>query len=106
MMQMMETMPGMPVMPAIEGSDMQWKSAFNSALQKSSIADRPTYTTEERGKGQWVGVMVFQDVSYESAQPATNKKAAEQGAAKAALEALYPAEFEMAASKLQGMMGM
>eukprot|EP00746_Dinoflagellata_sp_MGD_P164360 gnl/MRDRNA2_/MRDRNA2_92951_c0_seq1.p1 gnl/MRDRNA2_/MRDRNA2_92951_c0~~gnl/MRDRNA2_/MRDRNA2_92951_c0_seq1.p1 ORF type:complete len:277 (-),score=99.16 gnl/MRDRNA2_/MRDRNA2_92951_c0_seq1:77-805(-) len=90
-----------------EGFDMQWKIAFNSALQKHSVADRPTYTTEEKSKGKWVSVMAFQDSSYASAQQAS-KKAAEQDAAKKALEALYPAEFQklMVGSSFQEMMGM
>lgn len=92
--------PAMPAMPV--SSEPQWKSALNQALQKHSITDKPEYTTAEGGVGIWMGTVTIEGQIYSTPEDesAPNKKAAEQAAAKAALQELYPTEFQKALSSV------
>jgi len=103
MMQMMEMMQwqasggmskAMAEMQTRESPDMLWKSTLHHTLVKNSLDEKPVYEATEDGNRKWVGTVALLGNTYTAKESGPNKKAAEQFAAKAALKALYPAEFK------------
>lgn len=79
---------------------MQWKQKLHEACQRNAITEKPEYSaTADPSGGGFLGTVTLQGISYTSEETAANKKAAEQGAAKAAMQALFEEEFEMLSSQ-------
>jgi len=73
-----------------------WKTRFYEALKKSGVAENPAYVTMANTGGEgWLGSLTMSGQVIASGEAAMNKKEAEQNAAKAALQALYPDQFNL-----------
>lgn len=109
MMEMMMMGGGMPheMQGANAGgsNENRWKEHLhNTLMKKSPGAEKPTYTTEEDENRKYIGTVIVEGEDYTSGEKAISKKAAEHGAAKAAMEAKFPEEF--AKLSVPGMMPM
>lgn len=99
---------GGPAAAAPKGGmdDSQWKKNFHELLAKNNVSDKPVYTTEEIGEGAercYRGTVAVQEHTFEAAVNTKGKKEAQQLAAKAAMEELFPDDFKKLSQFNQGL---
>merc|ERR1712232_142930 len=86
--------------------EMAWKMELHDLLEKSPQGlgeEKPTYTSEDAPTGGYIGSVTIHGQAYTGEEPGQSKKAAEQGAAKAATKALFPEEFKKLSSSTPAM---
>lgn len=80
-------------------SDTQWKMRFHEVLKKKGIDEKPTYLAmPNTGGAGFLGTVTVNGQHYVNEEAVKSKKEAEQAAAKAAFESLYPEEFNQSSA--------
>jgi dsRNA-specific ribonuclease len=83
--------------PKGETTESRWKGQLHNTIMKKSpggiVKMKPVYKTVEDKDKMWTSKVSYGGKTY-SSEPAPSKKAAENAAAKALMEAKYPEEFK------------